>query len=103
VIGLTLIAIELEPEYRSVTRSLSGWSSKGDPNASITAESEVTNFFRLLKLIRRSDSPMIAIRVELKYRAIVIFLSKWGPNGEHNDPIIAESEVIDSLKLLKLI
>jgi hypothetical protein len=103
VIGLTLIAIGLEPEYRFVTRSLSGWSPKGDPNASITAESEVTNFFRLLKLIRRSDSPMIAIGVELEYRSIVISLSKWGPNGEHNDPIAAESEVTDSLKLLKLI
>jgi hypothetical protein len=45
-IGLILIAIGVEPEYRSVPRSLSGWGTKGEPNALITAESEVTNFFR---------------------------------------------------------
>jgi hypothetical protein len=31
-IGLVLIAIGVEPEYRSVARSLSGWSPKGEPN-----------------------------------------------------------------------
>jgi hypothetical protein len=46
-----MLAIEVELEYRSVARSLFGWGPKGDPNASITAESEVTNFLRLLKLI----------------------------------------------------
>jgi hypothetical protein len=33
MIGLVLIAIEVEPEYRSVTRSLSEWGPKGEPNA----------------------------------------------------------------------
>jgi hypothetical protein len=32
-IGLVLIAIGVEPEYRSVSRSLSGWGHKGEPNA----------------------------------------------------------------------
>jgi hypothetical protein len=50
-IRLVLIAIGVEPEYRSVTRSLSGWGPKGDLNAPITVESEVTDFLRLLKLI----------------------------------------------------
>jgi hypothetical protein len=51
VIGLVLIAIRVEPEYRYVTRSLSGWGPKGESNAPITAESEVADFLRLLKLI----------------------------------------------------
>jgi hypothetical protein len=46
-----MLAIRVEPEYRSVTRSLSEWGPKGEPNASITTESEVTDFLRLLKLI----------------------------------------------------
>jgi hypothetical protein len=46
-----MIAIGVEPEYRSVTISLSGWGTKGELNAPVAAESEVTNFFRLLKLI----------------------------------------------------
>jgi hypothetical protein len=33
VIGLILIAIRVEPEYRSVSISLSGWSPKGEPDA----------------------------------------------------------------------
>jgi hypothetical protein len=51
VIGLVLIAIGVEIEYRSVTRSLSRWGPKGEPNAPIAAESEMTNLLRLLKLI----------------------------------------------------
>jgi hypothetical protein len=48
---LSMLAIRVEPEYRSVTRSLSRWGHKGEPNAPITAESEVADFLRLLKLI----------------------------------------------------
>jgi hypothetical protein len=77
-----LIAIGVEPEYRSITRSLSGWGAKGDPNAPIVAENEITNFFRLLKLIRRSGSSMIAIGVESEYRSVARFLSGRGPKGE---------------------
>jgi hypothetical protein len=47
-----MLAIGVESEYRSVARSLSGWGLKGQHNAPITAESEVTNFLRRLKLIR---------------------------------------------------
>jgi hypothetical protein len=50
-IKLVLIAIGVEPEYRSISRSLSGWGPKGEPNAPITAESEMTDLLRLLKLI----------------------------------------------------
>jgi hypothetical protein len=46
-----MLAIGVELEYRSVTRSLSGWGPKGEPNAPIATESEVTIFLRLLKLI----------------------------------------------------
>jgi hypothetical protein len=48
---LSMLAIEVEPEYRSVTRSLYGWGAKGEANAPIATESEVTDFLRLLKLI----------------------------------------------------
>jgi hypothetical protein len=46
-----MLAIGIEPEYRSVSRSLSGWGPKGELNALVAAESEVTDFLRLLKLI----------------------------------------------------
>jgi hypothetical protein len=46
-----MLAIRVEPEYRSVSRSLSGWIPKGESNAPIATESEVTDFLRLLKLI----------------------------------------------------
>jgi hypothetical protein len=62
-IGLILIAIGIETEYRFVTRSLSEWSPKWEPNAPIAAESEVMDFLRLLKLIWQLDSSIIAITV----------------------------------------
>jgi hypothetical protein len=58
---MSILAIEVETEYRYVTRSFFEWGSKGESNALITAESEVTDFLRLLKLICQSDSSMIAI------------------------------------------
>jgi hypothetical protein len=61
-IELILIAIGVETEYRSVVRSLSGRGPKGEPNAPITAESEIMNFLRLLKPVWQSNSSMIAIR-----------------------------------------
>jgi hypothetical protein len=48
---LSMVAIGVEPEYRSISRSLSRWGPKGEPNALIAAESKVTNFLMLLKLI----------------------------------------------------
>jgi hypothetical protein len=50
MIRLVLIAIGVELEYRYVSRSLSGWGPKGEPNAPITVESEMMNLLRLLKL-----------------------------------------------------
>jgi hypothetical protein len=41
-----MIAIEVEAEYRYVCRSLSGWGTKGEPNALIATGSEVTGFLR---------------------------------------------------------
>jgi hypothetical protein len=46
-----MLAIGVEAEYRSVTRSLSAWGTKGELNSPITVESEVTDLLRLLKLI----------------------------------------------------
>jgi hypothetical protein len=51
MIGLILIAIGVEPEYRSVSKSLSGCGPKGESNAPIAAESEMIDLLRLLKLI----------------------------------------------------
>jgi hypothetical protein len=42
----SMTAIEVEAEYRSVARSLSGLSPKEGLNALIVAGSEVTNFLR---------------------------------------------------------
>jgi hypothetical protein len=103
VIGLILIAIRVEPEYRFVTISLSGWGPKREPNAPIAAESEMMNLLRLLKLIWKSDLSMLTIGVETKYRFITRSLSVWGPKGEPNAPIVAESEVANFLRLLQLI
>jgi hypothetical protein len=50
-IKLVLIAIGVELEYRYVSKSLYGWGPKGEPNAPIIAESEMTDLLRLLKLI----------------------------------------------------
>jgi hypothetical protein len=78
-IGLVLIAIGVEPEYRSISRSLSGWGPKGEPNALIVVESEMTALFRLLKLIGQPDLSMLAIGVEPDHRSISRSLSGWGP------------------------
>jgi hypothetical protein len=103
VIRLVLIAIGVEIEYRSVSRSLSGWGPKGESNAPIIAESEMTDLLRLLKLIWQPDLSMLAIGVETEYKYITRPLSGWGPKGEPNAPITAESEVTYFLRLLKLI
>jgi hypothetical protein len=98
-----LIAIGVEIEYRSVSRSLSGWGPKGEPNALIAAESEMTDLLRLLKLIWQLDLSMLAIGLEPEYRSISRSLSGWGPKGEPNTPIATECEVTDFLRLLMLI
>jgi hypothetical protein len=69
----------------------------------MTAESEMTNLLRLLKLIWQPDSSLLAIGVESEYRSVTRSLFGWGPKGEPNAPIVAESEVADFLRLLKLI
>jgi hypothetical protein len=75
MIGLILIAIGLESGYRSVSRSLSRWGPKGELNTPIAAESEMTEFLRLLKLIWQPDLSMLAIRVEPQYRFVTRSLS----------------------------
>jgi hypothetical protein len=102
-IGLVLIAIGVELEYIFVSRSLSGWDPKGEPNAPITAESEMTDLLRLLKLIWQPDMSMLAIGVETEYRFVTRSFSRWGSKGEPNASIATESEVTDFLGLLKLI
>jgi hypothetical protein len=103
VIGLILIAIGVEPEYRLVSRSLSGWGPKEEPNAPIAAESEMTDLLMLLKLIWQSDLSILAIRVEPEYRSVSRSLSRLGPKGEPNALIAVESEMTDLLRLFKLI
>jgi hypothetical protein len=93
-----IIAIGIETEYRSITRSLSRWGPKGQPNAPIAAESEIADFLSRLKLIQRSDSSMLAIRLEPQYRSVARSLSGWGPKGEPNASIAAESKVADFLR-----
>jgi hypothetical protein len=93
-----LIAIEVEPEYRSVARSLSGWGPKEESDASIVAESEIVDLLRRLKIIRRSDLSILDIGVETKYRSVTRSLSGWGPREEPNAPITAESVTVDFLK-----
>jgi hypothetical protein len=75
VIGLVLIAIRVEPEYRYISRSLSGWGPKGETNALIVADSEMTDLLRLLKLIWQPDLSMLAIGVEPQYRIVSRSLS----------------------------
>jgi hypothetical protein len=103
VTGLVLIAIGVEAEYRSFSISLSGWGPKGEPNASIATESEMTDLLRLLKLIWQSGMSMLAIGVETEYRYVSRSLFGWSPKGEPNAPIAVESEVTDFFRLLKLI
>jgi hypothetical protein len=86
-----LIVIRVEPECRSVARSLSGWGPKGEPDAPIAAESEITKLLRMLKLIRRSDSSMLAIRVETEYRFLTRSFSGLGPEGEPPDRCLEPS------------
>jgi hypothetical protein len=102
-IRLVLIAIGVETEYRSVSKSLSGWGPKGELNAPIVVESEMTDLLRLLKLIWQLDMSMLAIGVESEYISVTRSLSRWGPKGEPNALIATESEVTDFLRLLKLI
>jgi hypothetical protein len=102
-IRLVLIAIGVKREFRFISRSLSEWGPKGEPNAPITTESEMTDLLMLLKLIWQPDLSMLAIGVEPEYRSVTRSLSGWGLKGELNAPIAAESEVADFLRLLKLI
>jgi hypothetical protein len=69
----------------------------------IVAKSEMTDLLRLLKLIWQSNMSILAIGVETEYISVTRSLSGWGPKGESNAPIAAESEVADFLRLLKLI
>jgi hypothetical protein len=59
-----LIAIGVEAEYRSISRSLFGWDPKGELNALIIVESEMVDLLRLLKLIWQPNMSMLAIGVE---------------------------------------
>jgi hypothetical protein len=78
VIRLVLITIGVETEYISVSRSLSGWGTKWEPNALFAVESEIVELLRLLTMIRWSVSSIIAIGIESKYRSIARSRSRWG-------------------------
>jgi hypothetical protein len=72
-----LIAIGVEPEYISVSGSLSRWDAKGEPNTPIAVENEITNLLRLLKLIWQPDLSMLAIGVEPEHRYVTRSLFVW--------------------------
>jgi hypothetical protein len=95
VIRLVLIAIGVEAEYRFVSRSLSAWGPKWEPNTPITIESETMDLLRLLKLIWQPNLSMLAIGVETEYRSVTRSLSGWGPKGESNArlPLRARSQI----------
>jgi hypothetical protein len=44
-----MIAIEVESDYRSITRSLFEWGHKGELNVVIAAESKVMDFLRRIR------------------------------------------------------
>jgi hypothetical protein len=90
-----MLAIRVESGYRSVTISLSGWGPKGEPNALIIAESEVTDFLRLLKLIWRSDSFMIAIIAGIEVTDFLMLLKLIWWSDSSMIAIAAGSEVTD--------
>jgi hypothetical protein len=46
---------------------------------------------------------MLAIGVETEYKSIARSLFRWGPKGEPNALIAAESKIMDLLRQLKLI
>jgi hypothetical protein len=100
---LPMLAIGVEPEYRSLTRSLSGWGTKEEPNAPIIAESEVADFLRLLKLIWWSDSSIIAIAAGNEVIDFLKLLKLIWRSDSSMIAITAGSEVTDFLRLLKLI
>jgi hypothetical protein len=100
---MSILSIGVEPEYRYVTRSFSGLGPKGELNAPIAAESEVTDFLRLLKLIWRSDSSMIAIATGSEDTDFLRLLKLIWRSDLSIIAIAARSEVTDFLRLLKLI
>jgi hypothetical protein len=96
-----LIAIGVEPECRSVARSLSGRGPKEEPDAPIATESEIVDLLRRLNLIWRSDSSMAAIGVEVEYRSVARSFSRRGPKRESNAPIVAKSEVMNFFEVVE--
>jgi hypothetical protein len=71
----SLIAIKVETECRSVAISLSERGPKGETVVLITAESEIVDLLRRLKLIRQSKSSMLVIGIETEYRPVARSLS----------------------------
>ncbi len=89
--------------YRSVVRSIFGGVPKGKPYALITSCSDVVDFLKSSKSDLVIGLVFNSYRVEPEYRSVSRSLSGWGPKGESNAPIAAESEVTNFLRLLKLI
>jgi hypothetical protein len=57
-----LIAIEVELEYRSVSKSVSRWGPKGEPNTLIVAESEKDGFIEAI------EADLVTGHVHVSYR-----------------------------------
>jgi hypothetical protein len=65
----SMLAIGVEPEYRSAARSLFGWGFKGETNAPIAVGSEVVNFLLGTKMsccpVRASHALLIGLEYAL--------------------------------------
>jgi hypothetical protein len=82
----SMLAIRVESEYRSIARSLSGWDINGEPNAPITAGSEIAAFLMWTKMsccsIQISRALLIghiyvASEVVVRYLSIAQRTSGW--------------------------
>jgi hypothetical protein len=69
----------------------------------VTSCSDVVAFLKLCEIDPAIKLVLIAIGVETEYRPVYRSLSGRGPKGEPNAPINDKSEIVDLLRLLKLI
>jgi hypothetical protein len=70
-----LIAIEVEPEYRSISRSLSGWGPKGDPNAPDHHWERDDRFVEAIEADLPIGSVHVSYQVEAEYKSVTRSLS----------------------------
>jgi hypothetical protein len=97
------LAARAELEYRSISRSIFGGVLGRKLYALITSCSNVVAFLKSPETDPTIGHILIAIRVEPEYRSVARSFSRWGPRGETDASLAAESETVKLLRLLKLI